>query len=99
MAYPTAALFPMAALVRHVRRLDLSGVTTPALVLMSEDDRVVDPSRTTAVMARWGGPLWIEWRTMGPGDDGWSHVIAGDILSPGQTAETVALILDWAAGL
>ena len=54
---------------------------------------------TEQVMANWGGPLQFEERTMGPGDDPFSHVIAGRVLSPGQTAETVGLILAWAKGL
>lgn len=36
---------------------------------------------------------------MGARDDPSSHVIAGDILSPGQTDETVKLIAGWASGL
>ena len=50
-------------------------------------------------MAGWGGPLQMEQRKMGPQDDTYSHVIAGRVLSPGQTAATVALILDWATSL
>ena len=98
-SYPTAALFPMAALVRHARALDFGRATAPALVLMAEADQVVDPARTKAMMAAWGGPVQLEPRVMGSGDDPYSHVIAGDILSPGQTAATVALIVAWARGL
>jgi hypothetical protein len=32
---------------------------------------------------------------LGAGDDPYSHVIAGDILSPGQTARATKVILDW----
>jgi alpha-beta hydrolase superfamily lysophospholipase len=98
-SYPTVALFPMAALVRHARGLDYSAVTIPALVIYSPQDQVVDPSRTEALMAGWGGPVQMEKRQMGPGDDPFSHVIAGSAISPGQTAETVGLILGWAKGL
>lgn len=98
-SYPTVALFPMAALVRHARGLDYSAVTLPALVLYSPDDQVVSPARTEEVMAGWGGPVRLEPRQMGPGDDPDSHVIAGDILSPGQTDATVGVIVDWAGGL
>lgn len=98
-SYPTAALFPMAALVRHAVGLDYRGVALPALVIYSQDDQVVSPAMTEQVMANWGGPLQFEERTMGPGDDPFSHVIAGRVLSPGQTAETVGLILAWAKGL
>ena len=32
-------------------------------------------------------------------DDPYAHVIAGDILSPGQTEPVIAIITDWARGL
>lgn len=97
--YPTVALFPMAALVREARVQDYAAAVAPLLVLLSPEDQVVDPARTRAVLAGWGGPVRFEERHMGPGDDRYSHVIAGDALSPGQTAATVALIVDWAQGL
>ena len=36
---------------------------------------------------------------MGPGDDPYGHILAGDILSPNQTAPVVALITNWLRGL
>ena len=98
-SYPTAALFPMAALVRHARELDFGAAKTPALFVVAAADQVVDPARTEAVIAAWGGPVQVARPVLGPGDDRYSHVIAGDILSPGQTAATVALIVAWAKGL
>lgn len=97
--YPTVATVPMAALVREVRGLDPAESRLPALFLYSEHDGVVSPSATRAVHDAWGGPKRIETRVMGPGDDPASHIIAGHILSPGQTDATVELILDWIAGL
>lgn len=97
--YPTAALFPMASLVRYARGLDYSAAKMPLLLIQSPEDQVVSPAAAREALAGWGGPVRMEERHMGPGDDPYSHVIAGDILSPGQTAGTVALILDWAAGL
>lgn len=98
-SYPTLALFPMAALVRHARGLDYAAVKIPALVLYSPEDQVVDPARTETVMAGWGGTVTLMQRHMGPGDDPGAHVIAGDALSPGQTAEVVAAISAWAESL
>lgn len=97
--YPTAALFPMASLVRYARGLDYSAAKVPLLLIQSPEDQVVSPTAAREVLAGWGGSVRMEERHMGPDDDPYSHVIAGDILSPGQTAATVALILDWAAGL
>lgn len=97
--YPTLAVMPMSGLVAHARGLDYHAVQVPLLVLLSPEDQVVDPARTRALVAGWGGPVRLEERHMGPGDDNYSHVLAGDILSPGQTDAVVGLILGWAEGL
>lgn len=97
--YSTAALFPMATLMRHARGLAFDRITVPALFIQSPDDGVVDPAETARVAAAWGGPARSHAPVMGSGDDPYAHVIAGDILSPGQTAPMTALILDWARGL
>ena len=97
--YPTTALFPMAALVRAAKGLDLSAAQAPLLVIYSAEDMVVDAAKTLAAVSVWGGDVTLEARSLAKGDDPYSHVIAGDILSPGQTVGTTALILDWANGL
>lgn len=97
--YPTAALFPMAALMRAARAQDWSAVKTPALFVWSEEDQVIDPAWARRVAEAWGGTATIRTVTMGEGDDRYSHVIAGRILSPSQTAPMVQAILDWAKGL
>ena len=99
MQYPTSALFPMAALVRAAKTLDLSAAKVPLMVIYSAQDQVVDPVKTLAQVKAWGADVRLEAREMAKGDDPYSHVVAGDILSPGQTPQTVALILDWAKGL
>jgi alpha-beta hydrolase superfamily lysophospholipase len=97
--YPTAALFPLAALLRATRGVDFAAARTPALFVYARADRVVDPAATDAVRAAWGGPVtWQDWAPL-PGDDPNAHVIAGAILSPGGTAPMVRLITDWARGL
>jgi alpha-beta hydrolase superfamily lysophospholipase len=93
--YPTTALFPMAALVREGRALDLSGATVPLLLIYAEADQVIDPARIPAVAGAWGGAVAEEKLVMGEGDDPYHHVIAGDILSPGQTAKATAVITAW----
>ena len=97
--YPTAALFPMATLMRHVRSLDPRGATVPALFLTSPEDRVVDPATTAAIAAAWGADKVAEQVALTAADDPWGHVLAGRVLSPGQTAPMVALILTWVRGL
>ncbi len=94
-SYPTTALFPMAALVREGRNLDVKVATAPLLLMYAEADQVIDPARIPAVAAGWGGPVAEEKLVMGDGDDPYHHVIAGDILSPGQTATATAMIVNW----
>ncbi len=98
-SYPTEALFPMAALARLARGLDFGTATVPALFVYSAEDRVIDPAAIAPVMAEWGGPVTQEVRDMQAGDDPWAHVIAGEIMSPGQTEPVIAAILAWAEGL
>jgi alpha-beta hydrolase superfamily lysophospholipase len=97
--YPSSSAFPMAALLRAAKGLDYGQAKMPLLVVYAPDDHVIDPAAIWPVTDAWGGSVRIEERHMQAGDDPWSHVIAGDILSPGQTEDVVALILDWAAGL
>ena len=97
--YPTVATVPMAALVDHARALDYGDVTIPLLVLYSEEDRVVSPGTTRDVVAGWGGPVTLAPQVLGPADDPFDHVLAGDIMSPGMTGSVVARILAWAETL
>ena len=98
-SYPTLALFPMAALVRHARALAYGTTKVPALFIFSDADQVVSPKETARIAAQWGGPVTLWKPVMGPGDDPYSHVIAGDALSPAQTQPTVRAILNWARAL
>lgn len=93
--YSWSALVPMATLVKTVVALDFGQARVPALFWFSPDDRVVRPDLTREVARRWGGPAETRTVAMGPGDDPSSHVIAGDIMSPGQTDIAVAGMLAW----
>lgn len=97
--YPTEAIFPMARLIRAARAADYAQAKTPALFLYAPADQVIDPARIPPVIAAWGGPTRVERREMQGDDDPFAHVIAGDIMSPGQTEETISIIIDWARGL
>lgn len=97
--YPSVAVFPMAAIVKHAAALDYSAVKTPALFYLSMEDRVVRPDVTERLAENWGARAIVEKVTLGAGDDPFDHVIAGDILSPGQTPHAVAYMLDWIIGL
>ncbi|MGL6210522.1 MAG: alpha/beta hydrolase [Paracoccaceae bacterium] len=98
-SYQTSALFPMAAAARVSRELDYGAAKMPALFVWSNEDKVIDPTAIAPVVAAWGGPVTQDVRTMQAGDDPYAHVIAGDIMAPGQTEAVVAGILAWAKGL
>jgi alpha-beta hydrolase superfamily lysophospholipase len=93
--YPTAALYPMGAVAKWAAKVDYTGVATPALFLYSEADKVVSPAATADVAGQWGGPAVVKVLTVGEGDDPYSHVIAGDALSPGMTDRVTGIMLDW----
>ncbi len=93
--YPWEAVVPMTVLVDVVFALDFSGAKVPALFWFSDDDQVVRPDRTHKVAEVWGAPAVVELVTMGPDDDPSSHVVAGRLMSPGQTEATVEGILAW----
>ena len=97
VVYPWEAVVPMSVLVDTVYALDFSGAQVPALFWFSDDDQVVRPDRTHKVAGAWGGPATVQLVTMGPGDDPASHVIAGRLMSPGQTDAAVSGILGWLA--
>lgn len=97
--YPAVAVVSVKALVDHTAEIDFAALTIPALFFYSNEDRTVRPEATRDVFVRWGGSKQLEPRRMGPGDDAKSHVIAGDVLSPGQTDETAAIMIDWARAL
>ena len=93
--YPSVSVMPMAALIDAANAVDHADQTIPALFWFSKEDEVVRPDITADVAARWGAEVTIVNPVMGPMDDPQSHVIAGDIMSPGQTDATVAGMLDW----
>lgn len=93
--YPTVALMPMGAVIRYARGLDYADAGVPALFLLSDADQVVRADLSRGVAEDWGAGAKVVAITPGPEDDPYHHVIAGDILSPGQTENTVQEILDW----
>lgn len=97
--YPVEALFPMAAVAEAALRAEHGQILRPVLLFYSDRDQVVDPAASRGVALSWGGPVRLEQRVPGTGDDPDAHVLAGDILSPGQTGEVAGIILEWLAAL
>jgi len=99
LRYGVPVLAELGQVVARAARLDPARIKVPALVLLSEDDRVVDSAATVARARRWGAPCRLVEVAPGPGDDPSAHVLAGDILSPGLTAPLAAQATDWILGL
>ncbi len=97
--YPSVAVFPMAAIVKHAANLDHGKITVPALFYFSDKDAVVDASETVRVAERWGAPVTRGYPDLREGDDPLAHVIAGDIMAPGNTDKAIKRILEWVATL
>lgn len=96
--YPWKSIVPMFVLVEAVNSLDFSQARVPVLFWFSDDDQIVRPDLTHKVAKVWGAPATVRLVTMGAGDDPASHVVAGRLMSPGQTNAAVAGILEWLAG-
>ena len=97
--YPSVAVFPMAAIVKYAANLDHGKIMVPALFYFSEKDAVVDATETARVAEQWGAPVTRGYPELREGDDPLAHVIAGDILAPGNTDAAIKRILEWVATL
>ncbi len=94
--YPIRALLPVKVIVDYAaKKIDYGKIKVPALFIFSNDDGVVSPQVTKRVVQRWGGEKEVSMRTMTEVDHRFSHIIAGDIVSPNQTDSVVKLILQW----
>ncbi|MBV7408871.1 MULTISPECIES: carboxylesterase [Roseobacteraceae] len=97
--YPSVAVMPMVPLIDRVHALDHGKQTIPALFWYAEQDNIVLSDRTRTIAAAWGAPKQTVHPALTDKDDIESHVVVGDILSPGQTDAAVTGMLDWIRGL
>ena len=63
------------------------------------DDKVVEPKKTVKFSKNWGGKTKTINVKMSEFDDKYSHVIAGDILSPKQTNIARKKMVKWIKSL
>ncbi len=94
--FPVEALFPMAAVVKLVNSADPAALAVPTLILYSPDDRVVSADRIEEFYRR----LSVEPRQLVQVEDVGDpnrHILAGDILSPGTTAQVRSHIVNFVA--
>ena len=99
LSYPTKSLIPMARLVKKINNEDFSNVNNPALFYFSMDDKVVEPKKTVKFSKNWGGKTKTINVKMSEFDDKYSHVIAGDILSPQHTNNARKKMVRWIKSL
>jgi hypothetical protein len=83
----------MAELVRLAVASPVETIEIPVLILMSPDDRVVNPAITRILAKRWGGPHRLV--EVGNAEDPSQHVLAGDAMSPSTTRPLARLGVDW----
>jgi len=97
--YATRALFPMMALVKHVREgSDLSAFQTPVLMFYSAADETVEPRFTQEVFARLGSEhKTLEAVTYSQAKG--QHVLAGDLRDAKATPVMAQRIIDWLKAL
>ena len=92
-SYPTKALLPMAALTSLAAKTRVEDIKQPALMILSENDKVIRPELIKSIAARWGGGADLH--PLAKNDDPFNHVIAGDALSPSSTEETAQIMIEW----
>jgi len=97
--YPTVATVTLGHMVRYVSKVTYENLTQPALFIFSDQDQVVDPEATRAVIGRWGGPVETEVMPIRDGVDAYGHVLVGDIKSPANTEWAVGRIVAWISSL
>jgi pimeloyl-ACP methyl ester carboxylesterase len=95
--YPTSALLPMAGLTALAAKQPVETISVPAFFIYSKTDKVIRPELVEAIAARWGAPKQI--LAVEKNDDPYSHVIAGDALSPTTTQPLADAIVAWAKTL
>lgn len=93
--YATRALFPMMALVKHVRDdADLSAFRAPVLVFYAEGDETVEPALTRQVFDRLGSQRKTLERVDYSHAKG-QHVLVGDVRDAQATPQMSARIVQW----
>lgn len=97
--YATRALFPMMALVKHVRDdTDLSAFRTPVLMFYSAADETVEPRHTQQVFERLGSTQkTLEAVTYSHAKG--QHVLVGDVRDPQATPVMAQRIIGWLKAL
>ncbi len=95
--YSTMAIPPMMRLVKAVDAIDPASMQVPVLAFYSPRDTVVRPEAIEQRFARWGTSMkrLVAVETQDPD----RHVLAGDALSPGTSAQVTTAIVEFTGAL
>lgn len=94
--YPSQAVLPMAAMLKLVRGMPFELADVPVLFFYSDADRVVRPDITKDIAVSWGGGgAQVQMVPAADLEDPHGHILAGDVIAPGQTAAAVGSFLRW----
>ncbi len=96
--YPSVALLELMKLLDYVNSMALEEIQTPALFIYSPEDKVVDSNEIEIAFSRFGSKNKHK-EVIENTEDRNSHVLAGDILSPGSTDKIAGLINKFIASL
>lgn len=98
-SYPSEAVAPMLALVRHVNRQNLTRLRVPLFVGYSPADQVVDPEAIEEAAAEWGSAAGDgrHVRVVADADppDRSNHILTGEIMAPGTTPLWTQRVMDF----
>ncbi len=94
--YPSPALLQMMGLVKLVRESPLEQIKKPLLVIYSPHDQVVDPQATERTFLRFGSTV-KKLVARPESENPEHHVLAGDVLAPGDTEAIADIILEFIA--
>lgn len=96
--YPIGAAVEMMRLVKYVNDLDFAAVNVPVLILYSPEDQVVDPAYIRSVFDKIGSQT-KEIIALENVEAHNNHVLAGAIISPGDTQRVIDYIDQFVRGL
>lgn len=92
-SYPSKAIFPMTSMLKVLKSVNKSKIKIPAFFIYSPNDKVIVAEEVDKVASHWGGAVKI--LKIEETSDPYSHVIAGDILSPENTNRVTYEIIAW----
>lgn len=98
MRYPSISLLQPVRFTYHIRSSRLENIRKPVLIIYSPDDKVVDTKVVEECYRRFGSPV----KKIVPithSENPESHVLAGDVLAPGDTGRIADIVYEFITSL